>query len=585
MDLGMRIPENVINELRDKCDIVEYINRYVNLKKRGSNYLGLCPFHKEKTPSFVVNREKKIFHCFGCGEGGNLFTFLSKIESKSFFQVIKELANEKGIKIETEIKTDRVSERQSRLESICYEVMMYYHNALYSNEGEKALSYLKKRGITENLIAEHKLGYAPIDSDEILKKLSKLGFTDEDILDAGIFTKSSSRIQDRFAGRLIFPLININQKTIGFAGRNLSEDKETAKYINSPESFIYHKNSFLYGMNIASRHIQKSGYVIIVEGYFDLIALNSINILNVVATCGTALTQNHLRSIKRFTDRVFLCFDGDMAGKSATYKAAKILLPSGIKISSIPIPEDDDPDSFIKKNGFRGFSELIHRSYDFISYLGEDVKKAINSHPKMKATYIKKMLGYINIIPDIIEQREAIKAASNELGIEEDILYIYMKGSQNRTDKIITDSSMQYKSYEIWLIALLLQFPNLIENIPSSLHGMLESDTIKETFNILLHLNKNGELSTSALYDNAIYREITSILMNRTFPSNESDAFLILLDCIHRIQMDYLKKNLKEIDQKILTAKQSGDDALLNNLLKEKVEISKTIKIREIKYV
>lgn len=584
MGLGIRIPENIINELRDRCDIVEYIGRYVNLRRKGSNYIGLCPFHKEKTPSFVVNREKRIFHCFGCGEGGNLFTFLSKIESKGFFQIINELAKENGIKIETDKDAERISEHFSRLQSICYTTMMYYHDSLYSKEGEAALTYLKKRGITESLIAEHKLGYAPLDPKEILQRLERLGFPIEDILDAGVFTKSSGIIHDRFSGRLVIPLINADQKVVGFAGRRLSDDKGVAKYINSPESAIYHKGSFLYGMNVASRQIYKTGYLIIVEGYFDLISLNSINILNVAATCGTTLTQSHIRGIKRFTKEVYLCFDGDSAGRSAVYKVAKVLIPSGINISILPLPAGEDPDSFTRKNGFRGFSEIISRRSPFLTYLCEDAKRAIKARPHMKATYMKKMLVYIDLIPDIIEQREAIRSVSKEMGVEEDLLFRYMKGSQERIDRIESERSSQYKSYETWLIAILLQFPHLIENIPENLYNMFESDIVSETLINMLRLYKEGGLSPSAVYNSPLYPEITRIQINRTFPLNESDAFSILLDCLHRIQMDFLKKNLKEIDKKIQTAKETGDETQLNNLLKEKIEISKSIKLREIKY-
>jgi len=587
MVLGNRIPENIINELREKCDIVDYISRYVNLKKRGSNYIGLCPFHKEKTPSFVVSREKKIFHCFGCGEGGNLFQFISKIEAKSFYQVITELAREKGLKIEEEITSDEYSGKKTRLTGILYEAMQYYHESLYSSEGADALNYLKERGVTENLISEHKLGYSPGDPLILYNRLSKLGFADEDIMESGIFSKGKGGIQDRFASRLIIPLIDLDKKTVGFAARTLSENKDTAKYINSPESLTYHKGSFLYGLHTAVRHIQRSKYLIIVEGYFDLITLNSINIFNVAATCGTALTQSHIKQIKRFCKDVVLCFDGDRAGRAAVYKASRVLLPAGINIFVIRLPNGYDPDNFVHKYGFEGFSELLKDRTRFLNYLASDVKYAIRSKPSMKASYIKKMLTYVNLIPDILEQREAIRFLAQEIDIEEDILYTYMKKGFEKTSKALEISpNSAYKSYEIWAISIISQFPNLIDSIPENIGDMIESKDISETLNKVIHQYRNGGSIDAVLESSPVFPMITEVIMNKTFPENESDAFPFLVDCLSRVKREYLKRESKRIDEEIKMLgnlnkscnTDSDREERLNQLLQEKINISKSIK-------
>ncbi len=585
MDLGNRIPENIINELRDKCDIVEYISRYVTLKKKGSNYMGLCPFHKEKTPSFVVSRDKKIFHCFGCGEGGSLFNFLSKIEAKSFYQVVKELAREKGITIDTDSEPEEVTDRRNRLFSVCFEAMKYYNEALYSAEGEKCLTYLRDRGITENLIIEHNLGYSPQNSELLYNKLLKLGFTQEDILDSGIFSKSQGKIQDRFSKRLIIPLIDQDKRTVGFAGRNLDNRKDTAKYINSPESQIYHKSSYLYGLNIASRHSQKSRYIIVVEGYFDLISLNNINFFNVIATCGTALTQSHIRLLRRFTKDICLCFDSDSAGRAAVYKAARTLLTSGLGIYVISLPSGDDPDSFARKNGNKAFSDLVKNRVPFINYLADDVRKAIGKRPHMRAALIKKMLSYIQLMPDILEQREAIRTVSAQTGIEEDVIYSYLRNSA-RTSGLSTPAPqrIKHKSYEVWLVAILTQFPHLTENLPEDLPDIIESPDISAVYREILSVYKKDKTSPPVINDNTVYSEITEVIMNKTFPDNESDAFSILLDCLHRLQIDRLKKEIREIDMNISSAKKSGDEKLIDSLIKKKLELSKSIQLREIKY-
>lgn len=588
MDVGNRIPDSIISELRDRCDIVDYISRYVNLKKRGSNYVGLCPFHKERTPSFVVSREKKIFHCFGCGEGGSLFNFLSKIESKNFYQIVKELAQENGIKIDADYELDESSTKKKRLYSICFEAMRYYNEQLYSKEGDACLSYLKARGITENLIMEHNLGYSPQNGENLFNKLIKLGFSQEDILDAGIFTKSHGTIQDRFSNRLIIPLIDQNKKTIGFAGRSLDESTNTAKYINSPESQIFHKSSFLFGLNIASAHIHKSNFLIVVEGYFDLISLNSINFFNVVATCGTALTQSHIRHLKRLSKDIILCFDGDSAGKSAVYKAAKVLLPSGLNIYVITLPKGEDPDSFARNNGHNAFTELIKNRTPFFRYLAEDFNIATKKNPHLRTNLIKKMLGYIQILPDIIEQREAIKTISQISNLEEDVIYSYLKNTQSfiphNQSILSTQTTKKHKSYEIWFIAILVQFPQLIENLPDDIIDTIQSSDILEAYKeiISLYNNNNNNILPIITNNPSLSSEITEVMMNKSFPENETDAFSILIDCLYRLQIERLKQEVKDIDKKIILAQKSGDEKLTDILIKKKIELSKSIRLREI---
>lgn len=585
MTLGGRIPEEVINELRDKCDIVDYISRYVSLKKRGSNYVGLCPFHKEKTPSFVVSREKKIFHCFGCGEGGSLFNFLSRIESKSFAQVIKELAQEKGIHLESDIKFDETESRKNRLTAICYEAMKYYNESLYTDEGANCLSYLKNRGITENLIIEHNLGYSPQNSEILYKKLLKLGFDESHILDSGIFTRNQGRIQDRFSKRLVIPLIDPNKKTIGFAGRTLEKEADVAKYINSPESEIYRKSSFLFGLNIASRHIQKQDYIIIVEGYFDLISLNGINVYNVVATCGTALTKEHIRLLRQYTKNIFLCFDGDSAGRSAIYKAARSLIPAGFNIYVIPIPNNEDPDSFAQKNGHKAFEELLKNRIPFIHYLANDFKRVVKNRPDMRAQLIKRMIDYVQLLPDILEQRESIRIISRSTGIEEDIIYSYLKGRNKGTKEFKPLSSdSPYKSYEAWLVAILMQFPILVSNLPEDIMNIVDSPDISTALKEIMDYESKGAKTIPTISNSRLLSMVTEIIMNKTFPENESEAFDILRDCLQRMQIEHLKKEIKEIDKNISSAKLSGDERLVNNLIKKRLELSKSIQLREIKY-
>ncbi len=354
------IPEEKVREVAERLSIVEVVSEYLPLRRAGSNFVGLCPFHGEKTPSFNVNPAREIFHCFGCGAGGNAFSFVMKVEGISFPEAVKLLARKAGIEIEERQLTP--AEKKSQDEHTQFlrinELTASYYRSLLltGQEGDGARQYLAGRMVAADISDAYRLGFAPDRRDGLVRHLKNNGVDLECALKLGVIRKSDSGWYDLFRNRLIFPIRDHRSQVIGFAGRVL--DASLPKYINSPESPLYHKSSVLFGMDMALPSIRTSNAVIIVEGYFDHLALYRAGFRNVVATCGTALTPAHAGLIKRHGERVYTLFDGDSAGKKATIRSMELFLEQRIPAYVITMPPGDDPDSFLAQNAPEAFTAL-----------------------------------------------------------------------------------------------------------------------------------------------------------------------------------------------------------------------------------
>ncbi len=354
------IPDDKVREVAERLSIVEVVSEYLPLRRAGSNYVGLCPFHGEKTPSFNVNPAREIFHCFGCGAGGNAFSFVMKIEGVTFPEAVKLLARKAGIEIEERQLTPAEKKSQdehSQFLRINELTASYYRSLLLTGqEGEAARHYLTGRTVAADISEAYRLGFAPDRRDGLVRHLKNNGVDLECALKLGIIRKSDSGWYDLFRNRLIFPIRDHRGQVIGFAGRVL--DASLPKYINSPESPLYHKSSVLFGMDMALPTIRISNAIIIVEGYFDHLALFRAGFKNVVATCGTALTPSHAGLIKRHGERVYTLFDGDSAGKKATIRSMELFLEQRIPAYVITMPPGEDPDNFLSRNSPEAFKTL-----------------------------------------------------------------------------------------------------------------------------------------------------------------------------------------------------------------------------------
>lgn len=414
------IPDEKVREVAERLSIVEVVADYLPLRRAGANYVGLCPFHAEKTPSFNVNPAREIFHCFGCGAGGNAFSFIMKIEGLNFPEAVKLLARKAGIEIEERQLTP--SEKKSQDEHVQFQrindlTASYYRSVLLNGqEGEPARQYLAKRSVGADISEAYRLGFAPDRRDGLVKHLKNNGMGLDIALNLGIIRKSDTGWYDLFRNRLIFPIRDSRGQVIAFAGRVL--DTALPKYINSPESPLYHKSSVLFGLDMALPTIRTGNSVIIVEGYFDHLALYRSGVLNVVATCGTALTGTHAGLIKRHAERVYTLFDSDNAGKKATIRSMELFLEQRIPAYVISLPAGDDPDSFLAVHSPEEFAALRDKArpafeYFVRSLLAETPPDSVDS----KVRIIDDIIPRFRKIADSVERDLYEKEICRLLGI------------------------------------------------------------------------------------------------------------------------------------------------------------------------
>jgi len=365
----VRYSEEILDEIRNRLEIVELISEYVSLKPSGKGYKGLCPFHQEKTPSFMVDSERQIFHCFGCGEGGNIFTFIMKMEKVKFPEAVKILADKAGIALPTfenqNIKIAPDRELIFRLNEIAAD---YYHKNLFSAQGKSAQQYLLKRNFTKEIIKKFQLGYALPGYEHLMSILLAKKIPLSDLFKAGLVVKSSKsgKTMDYFRNRIIFPIFNLQGNIIAFGGRVL--DDKLPKYINSPETAVYSKAKHLYGLFQAKKSIRQKNQVIIVEGYTDVLMAHQYGFENVVASLGTALTSQQIDLVKRYADEVLVAFDSDTAGKIATLRSLNMIKKAVRKVRIISLPLDSDPADVLLKEGKNYFSNLLDKALPLIDY-------------------------------------------------------------------------------------------------------------------------------------------------------------------------------------------------------------------------
>ncbi len=424
-----RIPQDIIDRIRESTDIVDLISGYVKLERKGGNYFGLCPFHPEKTPSFSVHPGKNIFHCFGCGAGGNAFTFLMEHDKLSFTEAARELAQRVGIEIPEDKQAPEHTDKFDALYRANEFAGNFFSRCLWEGKGEefdKARGYLEERGISPDLAKSFQLGYAPDRWDGLIKGIKQLGQNGppiQDYIDAGLLQSRENRTFDRFRGRLMFPILNLSGKPVGFGGRTLKGDAEKAKYINTQQTPIYNKSYILYGLYLAREQIRKRGECVIVEGYTDIMRLHEGGFTHSVASSGTALTVDQARILRRFCQRVILVFDGDSAGSHASLRGGDVLLGAGLDAKAVGLPGGHDPDSFIREEGASAFGELLENAGDLISYRIDLYRSEgrLMDVPS-RATVARELLDTLAVIPDPIKKEITAQDAAKQIGVAADTL-------------------------------------------------------------------------------------------------------------------------------------------------------------------
>ena len=422
----MQISEEILEKIKSQNDIVDVISERVRLKKAGRNFTGLCPFHNEKTPSFSVSQEKQIYKCFGCGEAGNVISFVMKDKNLPFIEAVKYLANRANIPLKLGNGEQSQSNRKKELlYKVNVEVAKFFFSNLMNNQNAK--EYFLNRGIKEETIKKFGLGYANDSWNSLMFYLRKKGINDGLLEEAGLISvnKEKGRKYDRFRNRVMFPVFDYQGKVIGFGGRVLDDSKP--KYLNSPETLVFQKGTNLYGLNFALKHNMSERYFVIVEGYMDLISLHQYGITNVVASLGTALTINQARLLKRYADKVVISYDADLAGQMATLRGLEILRTAGFDVRVLSIPQGKDPDEYVRSNGREAFLKLINNAEPLIDYRIKKAEEGIDfKNSQSVILYSKRIMDIISDL-DPIEKDVYIKKASENTGIKEQALYDILK--------------------------------------------------------------------------------------------------------------------------------------------------------------
>ena len=582
------LSEEKVSEIRDRSSILEVVSDYITLKKAGKNHRGLCPFHSEKTPSFMVNEEKQIFHCFGCGEGGDVFTFLMKVGHFSFPQAVEELAKRYGVKLPSrELSTTQKKEMAKRevLFQINQIASEYFYDLLTKRrEGEEGRRYLSQREISQEVIAEHRLGYSTDRWDGLVHHLQEKKVSLEMAWELGlIFPKKKEGWYDAFRGRILFPIFDLHQRIVGFGGGVIREGQP--KYLNSPESSIYHKGEVLYGLQVAKRYATEKDCVIIVEGYFDLLTLHQYGLKHSVATLGTALTTQHIRTLKRYTKNLITLFDADQAGVQATLRSLPLFLGEEVVGKTIALPKGEDPDGFLRKGNLEDFGKRVERALPLIDFFFERLMKTTDlKSVDGKVKVAKEGTALLSKIPDKIRREFYLKALAERLDIQESFLYEMLRSSPKEFSKAGEDlrkSSMDktFPKSEEMVVRLMVQHPESISTLSKEgIFKEFENPILQKMAEALEDLyQRKGRLDLPEALAN-FEEDLKGRVCEFAFQESGlegGDRGKILQDCIQKIREKRLKKEKGELLKRIKEAEKQPEGKRLVPLLKEHQELAK----------
>lgn len=563
------IPEELISQIKERINIIDVVSDFLPLKKVGVNYKGLCPFHSEKTPSFTVNEEKQIFHCFGCGAGGNAITFLMKAGGMTFPDAVTELAKKAGVSIP---KDDwNISSAKNDKRSALFEVneaaASFYHRIL--KDSGKGRGYLEKRGLTEDIVNDYNLGYGGDGWDSLYGFLSKKGASLAMAEELGlIIPKKSGGYYDRFRGRIIFPIFDIHGQVIGFGGRSI--DGSEPKYLNSSESALFKKSDSLYGLTVAKKWIKEADEALIVEGYMDLLSLHQAGIKNSVATLGTALTAGHLRLIKRLTGNIVTIFDADQAGVKATLRALDLFLTEGVRARVLSMPEGHDPDTFVRETGADRFRKEIKSARPLMEFFINEALKGKNADEiQGKLKVVDEVLPYIERLPSRIEQGHYLKIVSERIGVNEELLFKEMRkrgGSAPKKFDVKLQKSVNPAvtlTAEKKVIQMAIRYPELRERvIDSGVLGDFQDDRLRLFGESLFAAPAGADLVKyfEDEEDRGVYLKLVMEMLETVEPEKELD------DCIKSLRLHKLRKDKERLRKEMEEAAKKGDEGLLMEL-------------------
>ena len=589
-----RIADEKIDEIRERTDIVEVVSSYLPLKRSGVNHQGLCPFHQEKSPSFNVNSARQIFHCFGCGVGGNVFSFLMRMEGLSFPDAVRRLGEKVGVEVEEEavspeeVRRRDERERILRINEVAGE--FYQQLLLTDEEGAPGRRYLRQRGYESEIVRTFQLGFAPGGWESLAKHLTGKSFSSEDSQKAGLVRpgKQERGDYDLFRNRLLFPIHDLQGRMVAFGGRVL--DDSLPKYINSPETAVYHKGQTLYGLYQARDAMRHNGEALVVEGYFDVLALHRAGFSGAVATCGTALTADHARLLKRYADKILLIFDEDAAGRQATFRAMDALVPAGLSVSVVTMPVGEDPDSLLKEKGEEGFRLCLDAARPVLEVFIEDQLRVNDESVEGRARAAEQVLERIKRLPGDLERSLYVKRLAELTGLDVELLKSKVRGGvpalkQGRTSaqsNPVRKPAAEKGQTQKYLLRLMLmddQQRRLVRQEGTA--DLFIDDLFRELADYLLSREDEQGNLPDDLIDAALDADQQSLLTSLTFQETgdwADNADKIFTDCRRAASNYALKRRLKEISSLEDEARNNNDEAGLTKYLRERVEINQKLK-------
>lgn len=567
------IPQETLEQLKEKADIVNIISSYVpSLKKRGKNFIGLCPFHSEKTASFTVSQEKGLFHCFGCGQGGNVFSFIMKIENVDFAEAAQIIGDRIGIHIE---KDERQAKNKSLTEK--YYSLMEMACKFYEGNLEKANEYIKQRGIHHP--QAFRLGYAPDDWSNLLDYLFSRGAKEEDMEKAGLVLRkqTGTGFYDRFRNRLMFPICDLRNRVVGFSGRAI-RDNEEPKYLNSPDSPIFNKGEVLFNLGNARDAIKQQKFLLLVEGNIDVVTCVEAGIKNIAAPLGTAFTHPQAQLIKRFTDTVVLAFDGDPAGAAASERTQEILKDAGVKVRIAVYEGAKDPDELIKKQGKEALVESINKSYPATEFKIRRIVSRFNlAEPEARALAAHEISAMLSKEEDKILQGEYIKLAAGLIKIPAEALSAEVKSNyfyrgRNSSKRTTEKPAQKQVEAEKTLIRLILEFEDALPRIKDEL-SLDNFFAYKNIVKVLWEFP--GKVAVDSLTDEADARALREIMLTQE-PMEDKEK--LLGDCIRSLKANALKIQVDQARQDIAEAEKNGNLELVKRLQKEYLSLTEILR-------
>ncbi|MEG0924548.1 MAG: DNA primase [Anaerovoracaceae bacterium] len=568
---------SAIEDLKNQINIVDVIGRVVPLKKTGSNHKGVCPFHNEKTPSFVVSEQKQFFTCFGCGAKGDAIEFVKRYYNLEFSEAVEKIATENGITLEK----NAYDNNREIYYDINKQAASFFYKA-FSEKANKGYSYMKNRGFDDNILKKYGVGYADEEWDSLYKYFMSKEVNVDHLVELGLVSLSKGKYYDKFRNRVIFPIISTNGKVIGFGGRAIGDDNP--KYLNSAESKIFQKKNNLYGFNISRQEVGKEGQAILVEGYMDTVSLYQFGVRNVVASLGTALTENQAKLLKRYTNQVILSYDSDNAGQAATLRGLDILSREGCKVKVLQVDDGKDPDEFIRKNGKNAFIKLIDNALPLIDYKLENIKEGIDfSQNEGKIDYLKKATEILKTISPI-ENDIYIQKLSKELKISEGAIRMEILGKDSKVSQDHENTRWQTEvASDIETVTILeknilkIVFTNdkYIEKVSLD-REILQSDFSNKIFELVVEeYNKNNFIDTKKIMDAVDPKEsklLQQILDEVIIGGKEEQVYN---DCLQTFRQNNLVKEEQELITLLSLADEENNTDKIRELTQKLIEVQK----------